>query len=1035
MKNEGGKASSKGFVERSFNALGRTFKLGGPIPELREGEELVRKTISLCPTCCRLLPAIIFERDEKIWIRKICPEHGEVEEIYWGDAKLFYKALRYEAKTKPIKVKYVDAKAPCPFTCGLCPYHMTYTALANIVLTNRCDLSCWYCLPGDQEILVKENGVVKLVSIEELASGRKYSYRVKVGDIEGEYSIPENLEVLSYNSQGRLVWTRVRKIFRRKYKGKIYTIRTKSGKEVKVTPEHRILVYEGRQLMKKRAENISIGNKLLSMFKIPEVKGSFNSMDLIKELRNIPENYYGKIYVHNINSVKTHEMKKHFGEKVYLWKSKKYVPLKVLYSTNYVQYNQQLCYLGLDAATYRIPVVLKITPELAKLVGYFISDGHYTNKDLRITAKDEEVRKDIITTLKSLGLPYSILLKEGKAPQVVIGSRLLRLIFKYVFKIPEKAPNKRLPKQVFEFPLDAKIALLSSLFNGDGYVIKGKRHLSLGYASTSKGLIRDLSYLLASLGIFSRIRRVSKDKNKLARHDLYKLYIAGKDLVKLVNLIDLKTSHKRKLHGLNARREVRVDKIGDCIVDEVISIQVEEYEGLVYDLEVENPNHNFIVNDGILVSNCFFYAERVGYVYEPSIEQLRDMIRSLKKQHPSGGLAVQLTGGEPALRDDLLDIVKMIKEEGIRHIQLNTHGLRFAYAGGDKLMAELRKVGLNTVYLSFDGVSPAVNFKNHWEIPFILENFRRAGMTSVVLVPTVINNWNTDELGAIVKFAARNMDVIRGINMQPVSLTGQLTESEREKYRITIPDVIKLIEEQTDGQIDRDSWYPVPITVIISRFIQLFTGENKMQITVHPACGMATYVHVHMKNNGEIEFTPITRFVDIEGFFEYLKEKSDELEKGRNKYIVGLKILYNLRKFIDSEKQPKDINLWKLIFNIFVRHSYEALGEFHYKFLYIGMMHFMDLYNYDVQRVLHCGVHYLVPGGKIIPFCAFNVLPDLYRDKIQKEYGIPMKEWIKLKGYHTIGDAIKYKRNIKKLESTELYKKTYAEFKEYLNKR
>ena len=1028
-------AYGKKFIEKSFNAFGRTFKLGGPIPKLREGEELIRRTTSLCPVCYRLLPAIIFERDEKIWIRKICPEHGEVEEIYWGDAKLFYKALRYEVKTKPIKVVYTEAKAPCPFTCGLCPYHMTYTSLANIVLTNRCDLSCWYCLPKDQEILVRENGITKLVSMEELASSRVFPHKVRVGSIEGEYSIPENLEVLSYSSQGKLVWTKVKKILRRKHKGKVYVIRTKSGREIKVTPEHKVIVYENGQLVKKEAEHVSIGDKLLSMFKIPEIKHNLSSVDLISELRNIPKEYYGKIYVHNIINMKTRDLKKHYGDKTYLWKRRKYVPLEVLYSTDCIEYNQKLCYMGLNAVAYKVPAILKITPELAKLIGYFIADGHYTSKDLRITVKDEEIIREIVSALESLRLPYSILLKEGKAPQIVIGSRLLRLIFKYVFKIPEKAPNKRLPKQVFEFPLDAKIALLSSLFNGDGYVIKGKRHLSIGYASTSKGLVRDLSYLLASLGIFSRIRKVSKDKNKLAKHDLYKLYIAGKDLVKLVNLIDLKTSHMKKISNLSGRREVRISKVGDCIVDEVVSIRVEDYEGLVYDLEVESPDHNFLVNDGIIVSNCFFYAERVGYVYEPTLEELREMIRSLKKQYPRGGLAVQLTGGEPCLRDDLLDVIKMIREEGIRHIQLNTHGLRFAYAGGGKLITELRRAGVNTIYLSFDGISPAVNHKNHWEIPFIFENFRKAHMTSVVLVPTVIKNWNTDELGAIVKFAAKNIDIVRGVNFQPVSLTGQMPKSEREKYRITIPEVIKLIEEQTDGQIDRDAWYPVPITVIISRFIQLFSGEEKMHMTVHPACGMATYVHVKRGSGGEIEFTPITRFVDVEGFFEYLKEKTGELEKGRNKYIVGLKILYNLRKFIDNEKQPKDINLWKLIFNIFVRHNYEALGEFHYKFLYLGMMHFMDLYNYDVQRVLHCAIHYLVPGGKVIPFCTFNVLPDLYRDRIQKEHGIPIKEWIRIKGYHTVGDAIKYKRDIKRLESTELYRKTYAGFKEYLNKR
>ena len=164
-----------------------------------------------------------------------------------------------------------------------------------------------------------------------------------------------------------------------------------------------------------------------------------------------------------------------------------------------------------------------------------------------------------------------------------------------------------------------------------------------------------------------------------------------------------------------------------------------------------------------------------------------------------------------------------------------------------------------------------------------------------------------------------------------------------------------------------------------------------------------------------------------------MSEKAEELERGKNRYIVGLKVLKNIWKFIDEEKQPKDISLRKILFNIFIKHDYHSLGEFHYKFLYLGMMHFMDLYNYDVQRVMHCGIHYLTPEGRTIPFCAFNVLPDIYRDEIQKRHSLSISEWIKLKGSHTIGDAIKYKRDIKKLESGELYRKTYANFKEYLS--
>jgi len=54
------------------------------------------------------------------------------------------------------------------------------------------------------------------------------------------------------------------------------------------------------------------------------------------------------------------------------------------------------------------------------------------------------------------------------------------------------------------------------------------------------------------------------------------------------------------------------------------------------------------------------------------------MVRVLRSEKPVPCNAVQLTGGEPCLRDDLLDIIKICKEEGIEHVQLNTDGIRLA---------------------------------------------------------------------------------------------------------------------------------------------------------------------------------------------------------------------------------------------------------------------------------------------------------------------------------------------------------------------
>jgi len=406
------------------------------------------------------------------------------------------------------------------------------------------------------------------------------------------------------------------------------------------------------------------------------------------------------------------------------------------------------------------------------------------------------------------------------------------------------------------------------------------------------------------------------------------------------------------------------------------------------------------------------------------------MIRVLRSEKPVPGLAVQLTGGEPTLRDDLVEIIKLIKEEGVKHIQLNTHGITFLKK--PELMKQVREAGVNTMYLSFDGVSPKTNPKNHWEMPYILDIARESGMTSIVLVPTVIKGLNTGELGDIIRFAALNIDVVRGVNFQPISLTGRVPRSERERLRITIPEVIKLIEEQTEGQIPMDAWYPVPFVTFISDLVEALTGKPQFRMTNHPACGAATYVfpeYEHIDGSRVIKrFVPITEFIDVEGFREYVLEKVEELRSGANRWITALKIVANLSRFIDKSKQPEGVNVLGLIRQVLLRRDYAALGEFHYKSLFLGMMHFMDLYNYDVQRVMRCNIHYLVPDGRVIPFCTFNVLSDLYRDYVQKKFGISLEEYARTRGAHLIGPESKYRRDAKALESGEAYKRTYAPF-------
>ena len=346
---------------------------------------------------------------------------------------------------------------------------------------------------------------------------------------------------------------------------------------------------------------------------------------------------------------------------------------------------------------------------------------------------------------------------------------------------------------------------------------------------------------------------------------------------------------------------------------------------------------------------CFFYAKKGvegAYVYEPSQEKIREMVKVLRAERPVPGNAIQITGGEPTLRTDLEDIVKICREEGVEHIQLNSNGINMAQDPDS--VRRIREAGVNTVYMSFDGVTPRTNPKNHWEAPIAIENCRKAGL-GVVLVPTVIKSINDHELGAIIRFGQRNMDIIHAVNFQPVSLTGRLTKSERDKYRITIPDCIERIEEQTDGEVTKESWFPVPSCVPITHFVEALTKSSRYELSTHFACGAGSYV---FKDDDKL--VPMSSFVDLEGLLEYLDEKADELKAGANKYLVVAKVLAKMGTFIDRSKQPKGIALSKLLFNVLVKNDYGALGAFQHKSMFLGMMHFMDKYNHDEERLRRC---------------------------------------------------------------------------------
>lgn len=392
---------------------------------------------------------------------------------------------------------------------------------------------------------------------------------------------------------------------------------------------------------------------------------------------------------------------------------------------------------------------------------------------------------------------------------------------------------------------------------------------------------------------------------------------------------------------------------------------------------------------------CFANAAASGRLYEPTQDEIRDMLRNLRNLKPHPTPAIQYAGGEPTVRKDLVELVAMAKEEGFTHVQIATNGLRLARK--EELPKQLKEAGLNTVYLSFDGVTPEPYIASRGKDLLdqkkkAIENCRKAGL-GVVLVPTLVKGINDHQVGDIIKFAFDNRDIIYGVNFQPVSFSGRTPTDQVEEQRVTIPDFLKLVEEQTYGDVKTTDFYSPSAVESVSRFIGAMEGEDSsVTLNCHQHCGVGTYVFIEEDGDENTlnKLIPITRFLDVEKLFELLNNYSDRIENGG--FGISKRVLAraakDFPKLINKSEKPEDLNISRILLNVFTKRSYDALGDFSKDAMLISCMHFMDAFNFDEDRVKKCVIHYATPDGRIIPFCTMN---SMYRESVEEMFSTPLK--------------------------------------------
>ena len=350
--------------------------------------------------------------------------------------------------------------------------------------------------------------------------------------------------------------------------------------------------------------------------------------------------------------------------------------------------------------------------------------------------------------------------------------------------------------------------------------------------------------------------------------------------------------------------------------------------------------------------NCPVCFANAGVGYSLTMEQVEFMLDRFVETEGDPEV-IQFSGGEPTIHPDLMEMIQAAKDRGIRQIMVNTNGVRIAR--DDKFLDDLAKQN-PVIYFQFDGLRPETYLTIRGEDLLdmklkALDRLAEKGMDAV-LVAAIERGVNTDEVGAILKFGLEH-PAVRGVVFQPVTHVGRHIDFDPME-RVTIPDVIHGIVDQSDGRFVLEDFVPVPCCF--------------------PTCQVNSYVFV----DGETT-VPLPRLLDIDKYLDYITNRA--LPKPTNSADVqkALEGLWSASAVAGSEQTADQ---FQCTCGPRMELGYE-LSHLKDHIFQIAIKDFLDPWTFNVKQVMKCCVGILVPDVRIIPFCAYNSVG--YREEIRDQ--------------------------------------------------
>jgi 7,8-dihydro-6-hydroxymethylpterin dimethyltransferase len=410
---------------------------------------------------------------------------------------------------------------------------------------------------------------------------------------------------------------------------------------------------------------------------------------------------------------------------------------------------------------------------------------------------------------------------------------------------------------------------------------------------------------------------------------------------------------------------------------------------------------------------CFMDANQVGYVHELEWAEIQKILDDATTIQPRRQLSVQFSGGEPTLSPHFLRAIRYAREVGYFCVQCASNGILFAQ--DPEFCRQAKEAGMRLCYLQFDGVTNEANSHrkvgNLFDVKLrAIENLAAVGI-DVVLVVTVVNGVNNDQVGKIVRFAIDNADKITVVSFQPVSFTGRdedISDERRREQRYTLSHLAHDLKDQLGATEPLRDWFPLSAMNPFSDVVDLLLGQSAefgaLKCGCHPNCGIGTVLIV---NKTTKQMAPISEFLNIDQILLDMQQIADA-GHGKKETVaaMALSLLRNFR----PEKAPEGYGFSELVKQFLsqigakgdrIGASEGDANEFPWRFLFVAGMWFQDLFNYDFRRTEMCIIPYGTQEGEI-SFCAYNTGVG-WRQIIEKmRMTATVAEWYRTRGRHPV---------------------------------